>query len=121
VTPAGRLRAAANTIEGRAHLASPGPWYAEAAENDDTHRVRASYTNGGRAWFTAAEGCTHMDAAHIALWDPPTTRYAATLLRTIAGYVDEADRLGLTVVEGDLTTSALALADAILTEADVPA
>jgi hypothetical protein len=119
VTPAGRLRAAADTIDhtaGDVARTYPGRW--EPTPTGSAWAVIVPDRPGASRvaacnWSVAAE--------HVALWDPPTAHHAATLLRTIAGYVDEADRLGLSVVEGDLTTTALALADAILTGADVPA
>jgi hypothetical protein len=74
-----RLREAAQKIRGHANLASPGPWH-EEPETGGTFRVRASYANGGPAWFAAAEDCTHMDATHIALWSPPVALAVADWL-----------------------------------------
>jgi hypothetical protein len=120
VTPAGRLRAAADTIDHTANAATPGPWESDGSGVWVTDRLDSDHLAQPGADAEVA-GCyadrCEADTAHVALWDPPTALLTARMLRTIAGYVDEADRLGLSVVEGDLTGSALELADAILTDA----
>jgi hypothetical protein len=126
VTPARRLRAAADTIDHTANAATGGPWFTDGAgiydgppDADIATEVAVCYATGTEPDGSADH--SYADAAHVALWDPPTTRHAATLLRTIAGYVEEADRLGLSVTQGELTTCALAFADDILTDAGVDA
>lgn len=89
MTPAERLRAAANYIE-----------------------RTAARCNDGVDWYTAQELNVILgrDGAHVALWDPPTALLLVPLLRSEA---EAAFVLELQAADSDL----LALADAILTKA----
>lgn len=114
MTPAQRLTTAADTIERTAQAAGdavgPDPWQVAFSGVGAGYGVDNGTANVG-------DDMTEETAGHVALWDPPTAQLAATLLRTLAGYVTEAERLGLTVDHGPLTTAALNLADHINTQA----
>jgi hypothetical protein len=128
VTPAERLRAAADTIERTANNATPGPW---GVGNGST--VAADVKQLSRGVFSCRYTVTDLDsgfnygedpeddgwrengagpeddAAHVALWDPPTALLVAAWLRFTA---DEMGTLVYIPAAGD--AEAVALADAIL-------
>lgn len=103
MTPAERLRAAADTIERTANDATPGPWgigngstVASEVEQLSRGSFSCRYTitdldsgfNYGEdpeddGWRENGAG-PEDDAAHVALWDPPTALLAAALLREVA-------------------------------------
>jgi hypothetical protein len=116
MTPAERLRAAADTIERTANAATPGPWgentgrpnrygaiISHDAPCDDDEREGYGGALIGESMLTG-------NRAHVALWDPPTALLAAEILRTMADRVEQ-----LAPVHVGNPDAALAFADRILT------
>jgi hypothetical protein len=90
MTPAERLRAAADTIERAANAATPGPWgentsrpnrygaiISHDAPCDDDEREGYGGALIGESMLTG-------NRAHVALWDPPTALLAAAVLAQAA-------------------------------------
>jgi hypothetical protein len=118
VTAADRLRAAADTIERTATAATRGTWFADCSgvydgppgSPDAVTEVAVCYDTGEAA--DGSDDRSYADAAHVALWDPPTALLVAASLRETAERGDL--RPGFT-----LGGAAAAFVDAILAEAEV--
>ena len=109
VTPAERLRAAADTIERTANGTTSGEW------GTDGDFVWSATPGTGYSEDITGAGMNPSDAAHVALWDPPTALLAVRWLRTTALYLETANHLGSTADHDDITLVAAAFADRILT------
>jgi hypothetical protein len=84
MTPAERLRAAADTIEERANTAT-------AAMGDGSWRVELTgdgYGTQNAEGYLTASGMAEEVAEHVALWDPPTALLLVPLLRKTAHNLD---------------------------------
>lgn len=117
MTPAERLRAAADTIERTANNATPGPWgentgapnrygavISHDAPCDDDERE-------GYGGALIGESMLSGNRAQVSLWDPPTARLAAMIFREEASFSENAKRSPNPRVTD--------LADAILARAEV--
>jgi hypothetical protein len=121
MNPAERLRAAADTIERTATVdVTPGPWtvtekHGWDATDEGWSLIKVTAEDGTEVAATAYPGGSEdavdaqADAAHIALWDPPTARLVADLMRDALPYASTAHP-----EEYSIYLHASALADAIL-------
>lgn len=86
------LRRAAALMRERAEAATPGPW-------DDT--APSDWASGEESWVWSESGTnvciTHEgddpDATHIASWHPAVALEVASLLMTLADFMDEGEPL----------------------------
>jgi hypothetical protein len=100
MTPAERLRAAADTIERTATAATSGAWRT-------TGELHEPQVWSDEALETICDTATVQDAAHVALWDPPTALLIAASFRETARRADTLPRF-------TLTGTAAAVVDAII-------